>query len=412
MVSGGRVGDGPWYPGPMGRGTLLGAVAAMVSTVACLEIPSAPGSDDATPDGDGARSPDASTCAEIPDWWDCDYRHRSRLTFDNSGQDEDLLDFPLLVALDDARLPRDQVQEGGQDLRFIDPDGTVLPHEIERWKAAGTSILWVKVPKIDASSTTDHVWMYHGNPDAPDGQDAAAVWAEALSVWHMGDDPSAPAPQIKDSSATGNHGTAGGSMAATQQMSGRLGGAVRFDGVDDRIVFGAIGSTNLTIEAWVNPLAFANGTNPDWVDMILSTGDGYGSGPRIMFAIHGNRTLELKIKNTSGGEVQLNSISTLSKGAWRHVVGVQDASSNKARIYIDGQLERELPISNIGVSTAPWWMGAMNNGTYPFRFTGLLDEVRLSSVARSTAWIRAQYLSMTDAFVSYAPSSPGTSPPR
>ena len=34
-------------------------------------------------------------------------------------------------------------------------------------------------------------------------------------------------------------------------------------------------------------------------------------------------------------------------------------------------------------------------------FKGVLDEVRISTVARSDAWIAAQYASMRDMFVSY-----------
>ena len=34
-------------------------------------------------------------------------------------------------------------------------------------------------------------------------------------------------------------------------------------------------------------------------------------------------------------------------------------------------------------------------------FCGKIDEVRVSAIARSPAWIRAQYLSMSDSFITY-----------
>jgi hypothetical protein len=377
------------------------AIGVSVGAAACLDVPPA-----SVSGGDGGASSDASPCPELgSNWWDCDFLHRSRLTIDNSDQSEDLLDFPLLLVLDETRLPRDQVQDGGGDLRFVDSDGVVLAHEIEAWDEDGPTFVWVKVPKIDASSD-DHLWMYHGDPVAADGQNAAAVWTDALAVWHAGQDPSGPTPQIRDSSGSDNDGSADPSMTAAQLVTGRIGGAVRFDGSDDEIVFGPGGSDNLTVEAWVNPEGFAAGTNPDWVDVIVATGDGYGGGSRVMFAVHGDRTLELRIGSSAELETLCFSSSTLTANEWHHVAGVVDAITNEVRVYINGQLEGVERAIDIGASAAEWWMGAMDNETFPYQLLGALDEIRLSRVVRSDAWIRAQYLSMTDAFVTYSPSAP------
>jgi len=101
---------------------------------------------------------------------------RRRIRFDNSTQLTNLVGFPVLVALNAGNVDYAKTQNAGQDLRFTDADGTLLPHQIEIWDEAGTSYVWVRVPQIDAGSTVDSIFMYYGNPGAPDGQSPAAVW--------------------------------------------------------------------------------------------------------------------------------------------------------------------------------------------------------------------------------------------
>lgn len=50
-----------------------------------------------------------------------------------------------------------------------------------------------------------------------------------------------------------------------------------------------------------------------------------------------------------------------------------------------------------------------SNGEYVEYFDGLIDEVRIQSTARGVDWWKAQYLSMTDAFITFSdPSNDGT----
>ena len=89
------------------------------------------------------------------DWWDVDWTRRQELTFDNSGQAQDLDDFAVLVVLNSGNVDYADIQDQGQDLRFFDTDGTPLAYEIEEWNESGDSLVWVRVPRIDAGSSTD-----------------------------------------------------------------------------------------------------------------------------------------------------------------------------------------------------------------------------------------------------------------
>lgn len=68
-----------------------------------------------------------------------------------------------------------------------------MKYEIEKWDETGTSSVWVKVPQIDASSSTDYIYIYYGNSSAVDGQDRGNVWdSDFKMVQHLNDTISKP----------------------------------------------------------------------------------------------------------------------------------------------------------------------------------------------------------------------------
>jgi len=96
-------------------------------------------------------------------WWNSSWSYRNRLTFDNSGQTETLMNFPVMVNLSSSNFNYTKAKSDGTDLRFIDADGsTELNYEIEYWNTSRYSYIWVNVTGITGSSSTDHIWMYYG----------------------------------------------------------------------------------------------------------------------------------------------------------------------------------------------------------------------------------------------------------
>ncbi len=177
-------------------------------------------------------------------WFNTAWSARRRVTFDNSAQSTNLDGFPVLVKLDASHVDYQKTQNAGQDLRFVDADGTLLPHQIESWDETGTSYVWVRVPRIDAGSSTDSIDMYYGNPTAPDGQNPAAVWDSTYAgVWHLG-------ASVADSTSHANNGVNNGSVLAP----GQIGSARSFNGTSWIAVATSpsleLGST-ATLEAWV-----------------------------------------------------------------------------------------------------------------------------------------------------------------
>jgi hypothetical protein len=273
------------------------------------------------------------------------------------------------------------MQPNGEDLRLVDADGvTVLAHEIGSWNPGGVSTVWVRIPQIDANSGTDHIWLYYGNPIALDVQTAATVWSGYAAVWHFdGDD--------NDSTANGNHGT---SFGATQ-VAGAIGEARYFDGSSyiDAGSDASLGITGaITIEAWAQFDPAASGA------------------PRIVSKKAGWRApagYNLEYKPAT------NTLSTLGSGrdagvasgvalgtTWHYLVATINGST--ATLYADGvDVTTDTVVSALAANTQALTIGRGSGGQGPL--IGLVDEVRLAPVARSAAWIAAQYRAMNSSYV-------------
>jgi hypothetical protein len=315
---------------------------------------------------------------------DCRWAWRMRLDFDNSGQDEALTDFPVAVFLAGPRIDYGLVRDAGEDLRFVDSSQSqVLPHEIEVWNEAGQSIVWVRVPRIAANSSADHVWMYFGHPDVADGQDAESVWSDAFElVWHLSGSP-------LDSTAGDNDGSNMGSTNA----AGRVGRGRAFDGagqyIDSRY---DVDLPVMTVEAW------ARGDDvpaPDENVGIVCRQTNYQLNWDHFTDFRGAFGIR------SGDDWQAAPYLPVSGSTWYYLAGTYDGETIRA--YKDGVLagENSTPSGPPDPDTYPLRVGTNPDISSGWFFSGRIDEVRVSSVVRSEAWLRAQHLSMTDGFITY-----------
>ena len=122
-------------------------------------------------------------------WWDESWQNRTKITFsgNDAGGSENLDNFTVLVSLTAADVDFDKIKADGADIRFMDSDNaTELSYQIESWDdSAKTATIWVKVPRIDQGSTTDHIFLYYNNTDATDASSTAAWDSKYQGVWHM-----------------------------------------------------------------------------------------------------------------------------------------------------------------------------------------------------------------------------------
>ncbi|MFB3078310.1 MAG: LamG domain-containing protein, partial [Lysobacterales bacterium] len=203
-----------------------------------------------------------------------------------------------------------------------------------------------------------------------------------MDVWHLAESGSGAAGEFKDSTSSNNHGRGGGGTGSKvpTQTTGRIGNAQSFDGGDYVDVGTSIASlTNATWSAWVQPTA--NSTESvigKWVDndgWLIAT-DGFG----------GSGKLELESPNNEN----YDSASNVPLSSWTRISVTADGTN--VRFYLDDVLDatrtQNFAISNAGVST---WIGSLPDFESGWYFHGIIDEVRISNVTRTTDWITAEY---------------------
>jgi len=346
-------------------------------------------------------------------WWDVSWSNRRRLVFDNSGQGQDLDGFPVMVKLDSGRINYGVTQSGGEDVRFLDPDRSTLSYEIEMWNESGESVLWVKVPRIDAGSTSDYIWMYYGNSTVVDSQDVQGVWDDSyMLVWHMHDQPLGAADDISESSRnlglpdTGI-GTSQG-MVSGNRTIGSVGYGMTFNGSTQAIVplspnpgffHDALSSKMVTV--WLKPddtsrtqTIFEEGGSTNGFYLGI---DPDGANPDKVRVVSQN--------SNSIREVSSDAIDTLS---YHYLVGAF-SSSETLTLYVDDLFSGSFfPTGYISIGTHSGEPGVgfspdsdaaeTSGGGY---FEGVIDELRISSAVRSADWIAAQYLSMDNSLISF-----------
>jgi len=314
-------------------------------------------------------------------WLDAAWSRRRRLAIDNTAQAEAFADFPLLVRLDPTRIDYAAAQPAGQDLRFTDAAGQLLDHEIESWSPGGTSIVWVRVPSIPAASGAGAIYLYYGNPAAPDAQDPAGVWQGYAGVWHM------------DASLADSTGQlAPGVSFGTTADAGAFGEARRFDGaswVDAGTGPSLDLAGALTVEAWI---AVDDPAQPGHPRVLSKKAFWNDAGFNLEYKPGDDNLTSVG----SGDDFARADFVALDTG-WHFVGAALDGATG--RMFVDGVDRTSDPtLSPVVANPAQSLRFGREQAEF---FLGRIDEIRIAPGARTAAWFAAQHLSMTDAFLDW-----------
>jgi len=343
-------------------------------------------------DGDASSPGDVSSEAPPPDTWLAGFDRRKKIAF-TSGTTT-LSNFVAAVILpSDADLAA-SARDDGRDLMFTGPDQlTRLDFEIERFDGnSGALAAWVR---IESFTPTSEIYLYYGSSTV-DGQNVAATWPTARygAVWHLTD------PQAGTARDSTPNALALTAPAATNTPAlvndGIVGGARRYDGVDDSLQRDGAMSTPLT-----------HGTNPfsygAWVfvtssqtayDMVFYKGGASASDAGYDIEL-GTNSWTSYICDTSSnivGAVFGQEVTLLNR--WVHLVAVVDRATQRFRLYTDGAEVTALPISTVGTTTSAMTV-ALGRPQYPLQ--GTIDEMRVYKTALSPQWIGAEYRNLAPA---------------
>lgn len=309
--------------------------------------------------------------------WLTGWKYRKKITVQDEFVDGDLTNFPAYVKIDtDADFH--EARADGHDIRFTLPDGkTLLKYECEHWTGGdgnpATAHFWVKIPSILADGGAV-IYIYYGKSDAPDGEDASNVWdANFKAVWHMKDiTPST----VADSTGV-NDGT---KFAANEpiEADGKVYKGQDFDGGNDYVDL-----TGFTDAGTTHTFAF-------WVYSHDSTTD-----HKFLFDTETGRLVIGWVTNTAGKIGVYDGAwrkfgNSPSINTWHHVVFVLNGATGKMKMYLNGsQYGAELDYTPLAIGGAVA-IGSKFSGS-PSNFNGLIDEVRISNIARAPAWVKFEH---------------------
>lgn len=337
------------------------------------------------------------------------FNTRKELTIDATLIDDDLDNFVVeAMRTDDGDIGADATANGG-DIRFtLKVGGTLLTYERELWSLAGglaTFVHHVEVPSVPSATDTVLYCYYNtstGSP--PDGDDGGAgnSWdANFKGVYHLSETGSGAVGEYRDSTSNGNHGRGGagtGTRVPALVSAGKVDGAQDFDGSNDFIDLGSPASLTsgisgaLTVEAWA---MLDTLTSPG---SILSHNEGGGYG------ILANYDSSLETWFYVNGAYRKSAIllSSLTINTWYHVVGTFDGSTTI--LYINAIAQPSVSASGT-ISNPAVAVGIGSNpdavGDYNEPWKGLIDEVRISNIARSAPWIKASYNSQNGSLITW-----------
>jgi biopolymer transport protein ExbB len=319
-------------------------------------------------------------------WWQNDWSYRKAITIDTSPKGGNIAEsagrVPLLIRLHSGNFQFDGLEDNGADIRFVAADDkTPLNYQIQQYDPVlGVALVWVDIAQFPAGAT-QNIWMYYGNKKAPDGSKAAETFdPDYTLVYHFNDAGGTPP---KDSTAYGNNAQ---NSPVRIAEDGIVGKAAQFNGATPLKLAASPSLAlaeggNFTFSAWVKPGALAPQT------LLYSRRD--GAHALLIGLDNGVPFAEI---DGAAAPVRTAAGSPLSVNQWTQIALTADGKN--VTLYVGGkqyaQLQAALPALNTPVAIG----GDVDNAPAGFAgFSGEIDELRFSKVARSPALFAVDVMS-------------------
>ncbi|MCK9557023.1 MAG: DUF2341 domain-containing protein [Candidatus Cloacimonetes bacterium] len=306
---------------------------------------------------------------------DFGYAYCKTITISHTNVSSDLTNFPLCVQLNADTDVGAACLSTGNDIRFTDSSNNILYAELDSFVITGgaaTGAFWVKIPTV--SSTADTViFMYYGNQSATALSTTTSTWdAYFKSVYHFGNGSTL---SVSDSTSFANTGT----NASVTAASGKLGGCGYWNG-----------SANIAIPAAALPAVNSAWTISTWIK---------ASTPSTSRNIIDNTTNAILLYYTANGSTNsliclkqnVKQFATSTSGypidTWSHIAITWNGTS-VLTYYINGAAAGG-DTSALSFANMIEYIGG-NDAAH--KMLGYLDEFRISTTVRSTAWLSFEYL--------------------
>jgi hypothetical protein len=155
---------------------------------------------------------------------------------------------------------------------------------------------------------------------------------------------------------------------------GKIGNAIRFDGVDDYMTLPTTISSTYTISMWLKTTSEAGDSNSaNWNSQACLLAGPTNS--QAIFLYNG----KFGIWSGTSGSLRMTSMSTINHGSWMHLVAsrnIHHTHNNQGafKMYLNGSLDKSTNSSHTANSTgALLHIGRTQGGSTHFQ--GLMDEL-------------------------------------
>jgi hypothetical protein len=240
------------------------------------------------------------------------------------------------------------------------------------------------------TTSTATWWPGSGSPAFPtpstssgaaDQQNATGVWVNYVGVWHLNESSGSRA----DSTSSNNDLTEQNTVVS---VPGRMAGCIDLEEsnserlyITDAAQTGLDITGNMTMQAWVKPESVPGSIT--FLDKYAGSDAGY------RMRIHSNSWYEWAVYDGATNEIRSNI--SADTGVWRFLVGVYDGSD--LIVYTDNiDVDSISHSGGISTNSEEFEIGARSNDKF---FDGLVDEVRIATVARSPEWVETEWNMMS-----------------
>jgi biopolymer transport protein ExbB len=310
-------------------------------------------------------------------WWSEDWNFRKEISFDLSKTGANIAgsvqDIPVLIRLHAGNFGYfNDTKPDASDFRFVDGDDkTPLKFHIERFDPVNQlAFVWVRVPQIAGASNAQKIFLYYGNAKAGGGSDAGATYDKNQAlVLHFGD------PQPMDVTAYANKPS---SSTVELNPASLIAGGIKLNG-GQWVKIPASNSLHLTPTAGATMSAWARFDAPQGDAYVLALQD---QGAEFVIGVRGVRPYA-RITGAAGTGEALSE-ADLTAAQWHHLAATYAAG--KLSLFVDGASAVSAPVQ-AAETGGELTIGASRNNDHGF--TGEMDEVQFSNVARSADWLMA-----------------------
>lgn len=323
-------------------------------------------------------------------WWSggTNYLYRNQLNVVNSSSITLSATTTVAVSVDTKTLVANlKLRSDCADLRIVyQPDetnSTELPRALVYpggTTCATSNATKVYVPlqaDLASAGTSSFYYVYYGNS-------SASAPTTDLSAYNVS---GATATFVASLDGTTTALAAGSGTPTTASGAIRYSGgksALSFDGSSDYVSRSLTDSTIFSVEFWVK-LPAGSPANQGLITDVTGLSLGQWTNQNFTVDII-NNYLRAYYKTSSGGLVSIGTTTDIRDGNWHHIAFINDGTNTK--LYKDGT-----SLGNVASATphtgAIVYIGAAvssNWGEGSVTYTaGLIDEVRISNIARYTA---------------------------